>query len=334
MKRDCRKNPLMDTMSTVRVGRWSLVASAAALIAACGEGDGDPIVGQVPGPPGASTPATVQPGQSASVAPSVAPVAPASSNGPVTPPTDGTLSPLGSGVMGGSGTSTEQYKKADVTRDGQNYYFMANGWGPGFESHTMSWNGTSFTVDQMEGTQGENWQPATYPTVFCGVYSDSESKACGLPAEISSLESLRTGWRWDPHDNDGEYNAAYDVWLGTGTTRSTFSGFLMVWLREPPGQQPAGSELERNVTVANVDGTWDLWTGEVNGRPIINWVRAEGQDSLELEFDVLDFIRDAEMRELEVPGTHILSVAVGFEIWNGPVTNLESTDFYVDPQPL
>jgi hypothetical protein len=40
------------------------------------------------------------------------------------------------------------------------------------------------------------------------------------------------------------------------------------------------------------------------------------------------------MRGLQVPGTHILSVAVGFEIWNGPVTNLQSIDFYVDPQPL
>jgi hypothetical protein len=34
-----------------------------------------------------------------------------------------------------------------------------------------------------------------------------------------------------------------------------------------------------------------------------------------------------------VPGTHVLSVAVGFEIWNGPITNLQSNDFYVDVVP-
>lgn len=331
----------MKTSRTVRVGLLSIAISAA--LAACGEGDGEPITGnQTVSPtggttvqpgvsPSASTPTSVQPSPSGSVAPQPTTVEPT-----VTPPTDGTLSPLGSGVMGGMGMSTDQYKNADVTRDGRNYYFMANGWGPGFESQSVSWNGTSFTVLDMAGEQGPNWQPASYPTVFCGEYSNAKSKECGLPAEITSLASLRTGWRWDPHDNEpsAEYNAAYDIWLGTGPTRESFSGFLMVWLREPPGQQPAGSELEEDVTVANVEGTWDIWTGEVNNAPIVNWVRAQGEDSLELEFDVLDFIRDAQARGIDVPGTHVLSVAVGFEIWNGPVTNLESIDFYVDPQPL
>ena len=59
-------------------------------------------------------------------------------------------------------------------------------------------------------------------------------------------------------------------------------------------------------------------------------MRAEGDDTLSLEFDVLDFIRHAQANGYEVPGTHVLSVAVGFEIWNGPVTNLSSLDFYVD----
>jgi len=35
---------------------------------------------------------------------------------------------------------------------------------------------------------------------------------------------------------------------------------------------------------------------------------------------------------LTLAGTHILSVAVGFEIWRGPVSDLESLDFYLDPQ--
>lgn len=271
--------------------------------------------------------------------PAVTTTPPANSPSTETPVVNAPLDPatsigrLGSAAMGGTGQSSERYHKTDVTRDGQNYYLMANGWGPGFGSQSLSWSGTSFTVQSMTGTQGKEYQPASYPTVFCGVYSDAQSKPCGLPAALDSLSSLETGWRWSPNGNMGQYNAAYDIWLGTGTTRASFSGFLMVWYREPVGQQPAGALALRNVSVDNVEGTWDVWTGMVNGKPIINFVRAENQDTTAMEFDVLDFVRSAEDQGLTVPGTHVLSVAVGFEIWNGPVTNLQSLDFYVDPQP-
>lgn len=254
---------------------------------------------------------------------------------PVEPPPMPTRPPMefGSPVMGGSGESSERYEKADVTRDERNYFLMTNGWGPKFESQTISWNGTSFTVVELQGKQGDNYQPATYPTVFCGVYSDSVSKACGLPAKLDGLTTLKTGWSWAPADveSNQQYNAAYDIWLANGETREDFSGFFMVWLRDPPGQQPAGSRRFEAQAVANVPGVWDIWTGEVNDAPIINYVRGDREDTFELEFDVLDFIRDAQVRGLEVPGTHVLSVAVGFEIWNGPVTNLRSVDFYVEP---
>lgn len=240
------------------------------------------------------------------------------------------ISQLGMATMGGVGTTAQRYHKTDVTRDGKNYYLMANGWGPGFQSQSLSWSGTSFTVQSLAGSQGPNYEPASYPTVFCGVYSDSRSRECGLPAALDSMTSLRTGWSWRANGNQGQYNAAYDIWLGTGPDRSTFSGYLMVWYREPAGQQPAGRLTTSNISVANVPGSWNIWEGEVLGRPIINWVRAEGQDTPSMEFDILDFVRDAEMRGLTVPGSHVLSVAVGFEIWNGPITNLESVDFYVD----
>jgi len=58
-------------------------------------------------------------------------------------------------------------------------------------------------------------------------------------------------------------------------------------------------------------------------------VQREGQDLSEIEFDVLDLVRDAEGRGLTIPGTHLNSVAVGFEIWDGPISNLETLDFYV-----
>jgi hypothetical protein len=258
---------------------------------------------------------------------------PDTNTGNQTPP-DVTLDPgdslLGTASMGGQGSTQERYFKTDVTRDGQNYFLMANGWGPNFDSQALSWNGTSFTINSMQGAPGPQFQPASYPTVFCGEYSDSRSRECGLPAALDSMTSLRTGWSWKANGNASEYNAAYDIWLGTSAERSSFSGYLMVWYREPAGQQPAGTlTSHRGISVANVPGTWDIWTGQVGGDPIINWVRAEGQDTPSMEFDILDFVRDAESRGLTVPGSHVLSVAVGFEIWEGPVTNLVSEDFYV-----
>ena len=46
------------------------------------------------------------------------------------------------------------------------------------------------------GTPGSMGQPASYPSMFCGRYSVMQVPDCGLPATISSLTSLRTGWRW------------------------------------------------------------------------------------------------------------------------------------------
>ncbi|HYO95339.1 MAG TPA: hypothetical protein VER33_12545 [Polyangiaceae bacterium] len=239
-------------------------------------------------------------------------------------------SKLGTGKQEGTGMSTQRYAKAPVARDGVPYTFIANGWGPGFMSHSVSWNGTSFTVAEMQGMRGPTYQPASYPTVFCGAYSDAVSGACGLPKPLSGITSLRTGWRWKPNGNTGQYNAAYDIWLSRSPNVSDHSAFLMVWLRDPNGQQPAGSRQHMGVTVPGVPGTWNVWAGPIDGKPCISYARVDGEDIYELEFDVMDFVRDVPTRNISMPGTHVLSVAVGFEIWNGPVTNLVSEDFYVD----
>jgi hypothetical protein len=232
-------------------------------------------------------------------------------------------------TQSGSGTSADRWYKTDVQRDGESYYFMANGWGPGFQDQTVSFYGTSFQVESMQGVQGKGYEPASYPTVFCGSYSDSKSGACGLPKALSEIASLRTGWRWSANGNTGQYNAAYDIWLSNSADISGHSAFLMVWLRDPQGQQPAGARQAQGIAVANAPGSWNIWAGDVGGKPCLSYVRSEGQDSAELEIDVMDFVRDAATRQLSLPGSTILSVAVGFEIWNGPLSNLESQDFYV-----
>ena len=144
---------------------------------------------------------------------------------------------------------------------------------------------------------------------------------------MSSLKSVKTGWRWEANGNSGQYNAAWDIWLGNGTT---LSAYLMVWLRDPPGQQPAGAAATAGATVTGLPGTWKIWTGSVNGHPIVNYTQDEGHDLSELEYDVMDVYRDAIKRGYSLPGSNIMAVAVGYEVWNGPITSLVTDDFYVD----
>lgn len=237
---------------------------------------------------------------------------------------------FGNPTVVGANMSDDRWQKAAVIRNGVNYFFMANGWGPGFMSQLVKWNGTAFTVVSMQGRQGPNWEPASYPTMFCGVYSDSRSEQCGLPKAISEIGSLKTGWIWRPNGNNGQYNAAYDIWLANdSTSASARSAFLMVWLRDPVGQQPAGSPVHRNITVPNTPGSWTIWSGVIEGDPCISYVLGDNNDVHKLEFDVMDFIEDARGRNVNLPGNQVLSVAVGFEIWNGPISNLISDDFYV-----
>ncbi len=247
--------------------------------------------------------------------------------------TGGSTSQLGNvTTKSGQGSTTDRYAQADVTRNGGGYMFIANGWGTVWDSHSISWDSTAFTVASLNGSQGANYSPAGYPTMFCGLYSQKQSfGSCGLPALLTTLESVRTGWRWAAAASGTQYNAAFDIWLGNS---GNLSSYLMVWLRDPPGQQPAGAAVASGATVAGLPGTWNIWTGQVNGKPIVNYVQPEAQDLHELEFDVLALIADAKGRGYNLPGAQLLSVAVGFEVWNGPITNLKSEDFYVDVTPV
>ncbi len=229
--------------------------------------------------------------------------------------------PLGQGVYVGSGSTTSRYAEADVSRDGVGYKFIANGWGQGFQSHNISWNGTSFTIASIAGSSVQS-QPVGYPSVYCGLYSGKQSVGvCGLPALISSLTSVNTGWQIAA--NTGAYEANWDIWLSNDGT--SVSGYLMVSLRRAVGYQPVGTKVTSSVSIGGA--TWEVWSG-TNGTsvPIVTYVSTV--ERTEFEFNVLDF-RSHAAGTYSLPGTRILAVAVGFEVWSGPVTNLMSKDFYV-----
>jgi len=242
---------------------------------------------------------------------------------------------FGAPAQGGMGTSIAKFFGGDVTRDGVTYRFITNWWGQGWTAANVSYNGTSFTVASATGTSMPDGTPIGYPATYCGRYSENAAHGnCGLPAAFSTIDTLWTGWKWSSGDT-GQYNAAWDIWLGTATA---FQSYLMVWLRDPPGRQPAGNNTINNVTVANVPGTWNIRYGTVNARPIVNYVRPEGQDACEFEFNVMDFINDAQARSatttgLTLPGDTVRAIAVGFELWTGPFTNVSSDDFYIKLTP-
>jgi Glycosyl hydrolase family 12 len=208
------------------------------------------------------------------------------------------------------------------------YRFIANGWGENWTSHKITFGGSIFAVEDFQGQRSANFGPAGYPSMFCGLYSNEQSGNCGLPAAISSLSRVNTGLRWSHTGTGSDFNVAYDVWMGNG---NTFAGFLMVWYRDPAENQPAGSVKANNVTVGSDPTTFDVWTGQVNGSPIVNYVRRSGQELYEYSFDVLDFVEHAKAN-YNLPGDTIQSVAIGFEIWSGPVTNLKVDDFCVEVQ--
>jgi len=205
------------------------------------------------------------------------------------------------------------------------YKFIANGWGTNWQSHTITYGGAKFSVDAFAGNNDAG-APAGYPTVFCGTYSNESSGACGLPAPISTITEIDTGLRWSHSGQGSDYNVAYDIWMGNG---NSFVGFLMVWYRDPPANQPAGSLRANNIFVGPDTQRWDVWTGTVNGAPIVNYVRPNGEESMEYAFDAMDFVEHAKAN-YQLPGDTVLSVAIGFEIWNGPVSNLVVEDFCVE----
>lgn len=241
---------------------------------------------------------------------------------------------IAAGEQMGDGQTTEQYYGADVTRNGMNYKMITNGWGMEWRAHDISWLGTSLSINTYDGDRQSNGAPAGYPSVFCGRYSD-RSLDCGLPMPASSVTALNTAVSWSHLMGDGTYNVAYDVWFGNASATGFGGGlqsYFMVWLKDPPGESPAGSLREEGVTVTNVPGVWNIIDGEVNGLPIVNYVRAEGDELQFMAFDIMDFVRDARARNLVFPGDDLLAVAIGFEIWSGPVTGLKLEDFCLDIQ--
>jgi hypothetical protein len=233
----------------------------------------------------------------------------------------------------GQGTITDRYGTAHVTCNGKDYIVQNNAWGSD-KGQTLTYGpGTKMKVTQQNGT-GAMGAPASYPSIFIGANAGRSTADSGLPKAVSAIAKggVQTSWTWAANGATGSYNASYDVWFSTGAAGEPMAsapsgGYLMVWYRKPPTDQPIGT----SVATAVIGGkNWSVWygTNSSSGKPCVSYIAQQTLNSL--SFSLGDFIRDAVDRNYIQNSWYMTNVFAGFEIWNGG-TGLETTDFAVTP---
>jgi hypothetical protein len=221
---------------------------------------------------------------------------------------------------------------------GQQYFMQVNQWNS-TAPQIMAYGGDYFfKMTQQDAVTSTSGPPTGFPSMFIGANADHVTANSNLPKQVGTLTSVPTTWLWNDNglmadESANIWNSAYDVWFSTNpagepSAYAPSGGYLMVWLYDPPAAQPIGRVLYPGVTVAGVDGTWDVWVGPNAGKPCISYVRTES--SLSLSTDLNFFIRDAvENRPSTILDEwYLTNVFIGFEIWQGGA-GLETTSFCV-----
>ncbi len=241
------------------------------------------------------------------------------------------------GDIGGAGSEDLDYQRVKVKVDGKSYIIQNNNWGnPGGTNQTIHYKDNSFTITQETGGEPGGGAPASFPSIFIGANGDTQNGQFdtraddNLPKVVSTISSIPT--KFAVNRTSGEYNATYDVWFAAsapapGSYDDGISGFVMVWLYDPPSHQPIGS-VQRTASIAG--HTFDVWVGPRGGgssAPVVSYVSQTTLQSM--DFDLLDFIKDAEQSGIS-SSWYLTDVFGGFEIWNGSGTNgLAVTEFSV-----
>ena len=266
-----------------------------------------------------------------------------SSPGPILPtiedpgPLD-TSATCAPGPMPTSGTLQGRWGSLTATVAGQEYFLQVNEWGAS-EPQTIEYGGdTIFRITQQEAEASTNGAPTGFPCMFIGSNNGHATANSNLPKAVSELVSVPTTWTWNDvgvasDTVNNQFNATYDVWFSTtaaGDPGSPSGGYLMVWLYDPPLGNPMSSGQApypfTNVTVPGVSGTWDVFLGLNNSKPVISYIRR--QATYGMTFDLNAFIQDAVNNR---PGSieaswYLTNVFIGFEIWRGGV-GVETTGF-------
>ncbi|HEY3496127.1 MAG TPA: hypothetical protein VGK73_15620 [Polyangiaceae bacterium] len=235
------------------------------------------------------------------------------------------------GTVGGSGSDDLDFDRAKIVVGGENYIIQNNNWGnPGGSDCILNYVNNSFTVGTCNGSGSD--APASFPSIYQGnngntgngVYSTKTTDS--MPIQVSNIASAVSSFRYS--GPAGQSNACYDIWFAnsppTAEYQDGINGFVMIWLRDPPGKQPIGTN-QGSVTIAGQ--SWNKWVGPrgagpagQNNSPVVSFVNpAEGDDSRAQSFvekNILEFIQAASGNGIS-SSMYLTDVFAGFEIWSG-----------------
>ncbi len=224
----------------------------------------------------------------------------------------------------GSGTFTNAYdgRFVNVVNSDKQYYLATNWWSLGTQAPpTVRWDGLSFSLSNMGSGTTSN-APIGYPSLFIGHYQGHRTAGSNLPKRVGDINRIPTALLSNATQGaSANYNVAYDVWftdggeLTAGATAPPAQGaFLMVWLFDPSGRQPRGSNRRPGATISGVPGSWDVWVDSTQP-PCISYVSTSFRNSL--EFDLNHFIRDGVSNGYLNDNMDLAVIFGGTEVWNG-----------------
>ncbi len=247
---------------------------------------------------------------------------------------------------GGKDIDLQRVKTAAPGVGGKAYIVYNNNWGnPTGSDQTINYVGNSFTVASWTGSAPGGGVPVSFPSLYIGAQGQTAGllpgvlattpDGDGLPKAISAIGTLTSTFNWTPPNNaatpTGNYNATYDIWLAAPPApaigyNDALSGFVMVWLYKPSGNQPIGNMVGSTTIGAR---TWNIWVGPRNmgtnpNRPVISYVAPTPiMGTTWTNVDLKPFLMDATTNT-SIPSNMRVSASwlvtdlfAGFEIWTG-----------------
>lgn len=230
----------------------------------------------------------------------------------------------GPATLSVAGSSCDNFHVKEVQADNVTYTLINNVWNSTGGQQCIEYLGTSFTITTQTNNSTSN-APASFPAAILGRKANHYAAGGGLPAQLSSITSLQTGFKFKANNISGTFNAAYDIWLDSNPNLSGDNPqyFVMLWPWTQGQIQPAGS-ITGNVTIEGVK--WDVWTGGV-GEHGGRYIAYQSPNRESLHVDLKPFFADAIANRGLPADLHLLNVQAGFEIWSGG-QGLKSEYFY------
>ncbi|MBV9950104.1 MAG: hypothetical protein JOZ69_24905 [Myxococcales bacterium] len=222
-------------------------------------------------------------------------------------------------------TLSARYDQIEVSAGPNKSYWAITNWWHQFSTQAEDLNGLSMTFHNPDNSAvmaGDN-NPMGFPSMFVGSYGGHTTAGSNLPKQVSALTSVPTIYETNNSTlgSNANHNATYDVWFTqsadplpqSAVSPGMGGAYLMVWMFQPTNRQPRGRNAHPNVTIPNVQGTWDVWIDTTNP-PCISYVSHTPIDGL--QYDLNDFIKDSVGNSYGVTSSMYLSVVFGgFEIW-------------------